>query len=487
MSRVFAGFLILLASACGNCEEDPATLPPEPSAEAEGEAQAETAPELDAAPIEAPEDGLDKERARALLEAWLAAQNAGDYEAYTALYSERFEGVKRSGERTYRYGRERWLDDRRRMFRRPMQVSAEDVRISSASEAAVIFFEQHWSAATYSDVGPKQLVLVEDEGALLIGREEMLASHILGHGEAGPPDLASFMLVVDAGGPHVLLTAEVDEGAGRGALTLASRGDPAAATRAMDPATLDASIRALIGAGIEVFGTEGATCTAIVGAPRIVHRVVPHFGTVQHWDGEFGDPPRTGAQIAVDVWELGAVGSFVAAPIEGEGCADALWARVTAEGAPLIFRPHAAAGEEREAAVRAFRGLPAHGAVQRDFRSYGAGYTGHWDEFTGGGPRVQRWHEPGSGRSVVTAVVRAGAGCGDFDAAQWGLFEDVDGELSPRTDESAPGHYEPRAIVDVDGDGLVEVVVPDGLLRANADGGYGRVIDVAPPYLDCDC
>jgi ketosteroid isomerase-like protein len=483
MRGAICALLSLFVVGCGACEEEPPAEPAGPSEEVATEEEATPS----GAEVPAPADGLDKERARELLESWLAAQNAGDFDAYQALYGERFEGVKRSAERTYRYDREQWLEDRQRMFSRPMQVSAEEVRVSSASEAAVIFFEQHWSSATYSDVGPKQLVLVEVAGELRIGREEMLSSRILGHGELTAPPLSSFMLVIDAGSPHLLFSSEVDEGLGRGPLTLASRSRPAAATRSVDPARLDESMRTLIGERVEVFGARGAVCTATVGPPVIVHRVVPHFGTVQHWDGDLGGSPSSDAQIAADVWELGASGALLAAPLEGEECERPLWARVAAEHHPKVFTPSLAEGGEQIRALSAFRSQPAHREIQADFRSYGAGHSGPWDSHGTATPTVVRWIEPGSGREIVTVTARAGAGCADFFGRMWSLFEKVDGDLVPRTDPSAPGAYEPRTIIDLDDDGMVEILIEDGLLRAGAEGGFTRVIDVTPPYLDCDC
>jgi hypothetical protein len=373
------------------------------------------------------------------------------------------------------------------MFSRPMQVSAEDVRISRASEAAVVVFEQRWSAATYSDVGLKQLVLVERDEALLIGREEMLTSRILWEGTAGAPDPALFMLVVDVGGPHVVFATTVDEGAGRGPLSLVARADPAVATRAMDSAALDESVHSLIGTDLELFGAEGLVCSGRVGAPKIVHRVVPHFGTVQHWNGDFGERPRTEAEIAVDVWELGAGGAFVAAPLLAEGCEGALWARALVATPPAIYTPSPLSGASLAEALRAFRALPAHAAIQRDFRSYGPGHSGSWDSHGGAIAAVFGWRHPATGHSVVTVRARSGAGCAEFYGAAWGLFVEAASDLVPRTDPNAPGDFEPRSIIDLDGDGLVEVVIEDGLLRPAEAGGFTRVLSVTPPYLDCDC
>ncbi len=480
MRRAFCALLTIIAVGCGACEEEDPTLGTERPEEVTTEPPPPVA-------VDAPANAIDAARVRALLESWLAAQNAGDFEAYEALYAERFEGVKRSGERTYSYDRAQWLDDRRRMFAGPMQVSAEDVRVSSASEAAVLTFEQHWSNATYSDVGEKQLVLVQVNDELRIGREEMLDSRILGHGEVSAPPLASFLLVVDAGAPYLLLSTEVDEALGRGPLTLTSRARPASAARGVDPAGLPEPLRALIGAQVEAYDARSRVCTGNVGAPVIVHRVVPHFSTVQHWDGDLGGSPSSDPEIAADVWELGSSGAILAAPLEGEDCERALWARLPADEHPRLFTQSLAEGRAQVAALSAFRRLPAHAAIQRDFRSYGRGHTGDWDSYGSAQPMAIRWIEPGMGRELVTVTARVGTDCADFNGAMWSVFEASSEELTPLTDPEAPGFYQPRAILDADGDGRVEIVIEDGLLTRSAEGGFARVLDVSPPYLDCDC
>src|SRR5262249_27020631 len=53
---------------------------------------------------------------RALVDAWLAAQNRGDFAAYEKLYAQKFTGVRRSGTRTVSLDRAGWMRDRKRMF-----------------------------------------------------------------------------------------------------------------------------------------------------------------------------------------------------------------------------------------------------------------------------------------------------------------------------------------------------------------------------------
>ena len=57
--------------------------------------------------IAAPDDVV-----QAVIDAWLAAQNGGDFAAYQALYADKMEGVKRVGPRTWRFDRKGWLADR---------------------------------------------------------------------------------------------------------------------------------------------------------------------------------------------------------------------------------------------------------------------------------------------------------------------------------------------------------------------------------------
>ena len=72
---------------------------------------------------------LDVElQARRLVDAWLAAQNSGDFAAYGTLYAERFQGIRRTGDKTVRLpGKQVWLADRARMFERAMTVSIADL------------------------------------------------------------------------------------------------------------------------------------------------------------------------------------------------------------------------------------------------------------------------------------------------------------------------------------------------------------------------
>src|SRR5262245_48215478 len=81
-----------------------------------------TALALTAAPARADEA---TDRAKAVVDTWLAAQNGGKFDDYKALYARGFRGVRRSGAATKRLDLKGWLKDRKRMFGHPMTVAID--------------------------------------------------------------------------------------------------------------------------------------------------------------------------------------------------------------------------------------------------------------------------------------------------------------------------------------------------------------------------
>src|SRR5439155_671736 len=63
-----------------------------------------------------------------------------------------------------------------RMFAKPMKVAASDIKIAATPASARVTFVQEWESGGYHDRGPKQLVIVREEGKARIAREEMLGS-----------------------------------------------------------------------------------------------------------------------------------------------------------------------------------------------------------------------------------------------------------------------------------------------------------------------
>jgi ketosteroid isomerase-like protein len=114
--------------------------------------------------------------ARALVDAWLAAQNGDDFDAYAALYAIDFRGVRRSGKKAVELDHAGWLADRRRMFAKPMQVEVADLELAADAGGVTVTFTQTWQSGSYADRGGKRLRLEARDGDLRIVAEEMLES-----------------------------------------------------------------------------------------------------------------------------------------------------------------------------------------------------------------------------------------------------------------------------------------------------------------------
>lgn len=114
--------------------------------------------------------------ARAGLETWLAAQNSGDLAAYSALYVPSFRGVRRTERDRKTFDLAGWLADRKKMFAKPMVVTADDLQVVSTATETRVLFTQGWSSGKYADKGKKEIVFDTAAPARIL-REEMLTAY----------------------------------------------------------------------------------------------------------------------------------------------------------------------------------------------------------------------------------------------------------------------------------------------------------------------
>ena len=179
--------LVLALVVGGGCSKKSSPEPaPEPAIAPAGSplepapAQAGAVGDAGVAPVAAPIDEI----AARFLDAWLGAQNDGDFAAYSALYAPELHGVRRSGSKVKSFDRKGWLADRRRMFSRPMEVEIEgEPIVRGRGDAITIELVQVWRSGTYADKGPKRIELApvpDRPGQYLVTREEMLASNLIG-------------------------------------------------------------------------------------------------------------------------------------------------------------------------------------------------------------------------------------------------------------------------------------------------------------------
>lgn len=398
-------------------------------------------------PARPPAVDMDKE-VRILLDAWTSAQNNGLFDSYAGLYADKFTGVKRVEDRVYRFNRAGWLEDRQRMFRKSMSVSIDSLQITATSSEARAEFVQRWSSGRFEDVGPKRMLIVRGKTGLEIAQEEMLQStRVLPDGNmavggAVTLEQLGFLLKIEDT-PYLVLDGVVVPDHGKPRLI---DGDPLELVAPIKPGDVTPELAKWKGKKLR--GGDG--CEATVVGFDVIGRVVPHFGTVQEWSCQYqedGCVPATPAERAEQAMAMAQ--TMVGARLDG--CADQRHARLASLPAQVVGTKVSDPALEAKA-VAAFARLPEVTALET---SEGETHRGWWKKLE----KVDIFEHPVSHKRLVSvrAATDSGAGCGEFLASAWQVWEVSDGKLVPLYDASAP--LDVLEAVDGDGDGNLELLV----------------------------
>ncbi len=376
----------------------------------------------------APLEAYRKEKVRDFVASWVAAQNEGRLDDYSKLYATPFVGVRRSETRVARFDRDGWLADRGRMFRKPMRVKATKLRAVADGKGIRVRFTQEWSSGKYHDIGDKELTLVEVGADLRIASEELLASRRFDERTAVARAVAlTGVPLVD--GYAILLDGVPGEwGSGGGTLRGGRRDRPVWIARSPS-ARLPAELRALAGRAVTATGLDNPDCkmtvAGVLGPIEIVSRIQlpsqPHASWYGASTARLVETARTEGRHLVV--------AKVALP---SGCGGARVVRA-AERPPLAI------------------------VVVRD-----------------------RTH---AGTDLVRATERAQPVTFEVGGGTSRLEIKRPGQLpqSFELDFRAPEAF----LTDLDGDGLLELVVPGNLVRQH-EGSFDLQDVEAPPERDMD-
>lgn len=471
---------LVCSSLLGACrEESPRGPAARPAVEPRASAAQAIAAQASSAQPAAPKPNRDA-AIGGLIEAWRAAQASGDFEEYEGLYAKDFVGIKRVGVQAFRFDRNRWLVDRKGMLAHKPEVGVRGLDIRDLGQTVVARFEQTYTSKSFRDVGTKQLVLLEQDGKLKIGREEMLGSLV-----ATPPGVVSFpdfAFVLHQGDkPYVLL--ERHERKPDATLEFV---DFDSVLSVADTESLPSARRELAGSLLVLFGEAGEVCRAKVQRLVVLSRAIAHFGQRQAWRGDFGQSPMPKPQVARELAELaGKEGSYLAAELEpSTACRPARWARASDRPAPTLLRRRSATPSETKTALHAFEALPVYAANQKRFEA--EQQQGPWVRYGSAKPEVNVFE--GSAGKWVAVTAEAGSGCNEYRGEGWSLFKDGGGKLEPATfDAHQRSPFLPSAMFDADGDGNPEVLGKDNRLAQPQTGKQRFVLDVTPPDFDCGC
>jgi hypothetical protein len=340
----------VLGAACSKSQpEDSRTQPAEPATPA-----ATVSPANQPAVAQKPERIalVGEEDARAWLSAWLDAQNRGSFESYAAMYAASFRGVRRSGDRIVKLDHQGWLDDRKRMFKKPMSVEALDVRITPLPDHTELRFVQVWKSGSYADQGEKTIALARAGAEIRAIREEMLSSRPLVPSRQMPtpvtPRTFTVMRLSNQGEIALLLPDtwnwkyQVKSiGAPEALLDGSSPPLPVGVRRRLDESTLPPEFSVLRGKKVELISGQGArVCTVSI---RDLYHVAVYAGeravytTIldrKEWSALLaaGKLPELGEMI----WTRGHLSVKPMATIEVEqgDCSTSMWGRVPSDTAP---------------------------------------------------------------------------------------------------------------------------------------------------------
>lgn len=379
--------------------------------------------------------------AKAVVEAWLAAQTERNFDAYAGVYADDFEGIKRNGHNTTHLEREAWLESRRKSFERGFSITATGLKLASSKGdeqraeqgAMVAHFTQRWSTPNFADIGPKELVIARRGDGVKLVHEEMLASHVTRRkGRTDPP----LMVLNLDGGPYVVLGDGDPEWAKDEAPAELLNG--VTVSKPLVRERVSKSMLAWIGREVEVIGKDDARCKATIADLEIVGRVEAAY----ELDNELyeimeagGEP--TDEQLARSMWSMITPDLYMLGKLDG--CAGDLAVPVdaTAFGTVAAFAMSKELNDKLAVSAReAFVALKDYRQEQETFveeyemyEMYGeeeaqAKTPGPWDE--GGTVVEQLW--TAEGERFVFRSLSVGAGCGHYTASLWTLWRVADGD-----------------------------------------------------------
>lgn len=437
-----------------------------------------------------PADRADKiqlAEVEAVIASWRAAQNEGRFDEYTALYAQRFEGVKRSGERTRRFNRSGWLRDRKRMFRSPMQVQVGAPLIDLRVDHASVRFEQHWSSKDYKDRGPKELMIVREHGVLRIAREEMLNSELLARGSS-LADPSNLMLVAANGLRAVIGRASDDLPVTQGA-HLHQDGSAWTVSTSITSDHDREALTPFSQRAVDVLTSTGAHCPGTLAEPEAFVQVVSFQSDTPPGDAP-PDAEVTPAQKLATTWKIARERWFGArVRLQAESACDGtpILARDANLDAAKVARPVDATPFSERALALARTTAPYQDIQHRYSIDHETDES--WEQQTSGHVQAFRFAEE---ERVLVVVMFPAASCTSFGDSLWIVYAADPSGAGAYAAVGKPMANAPAsvlALLDLEADQKLEFIVQDdhaiSTALVSSDGTTLRSWSI--DWQDCAC
>jgi len=321
----------------------------------------------------------------------------------------------------------------------------------------------------------------------------------------------TFSFVIDAGGPHAVLAPSVPESWGVGPIMHAEGDFLIVARQDVDPSALPADLASREGDAMTVYGADGRACAARLGTFSLVRRAyLDEESELDEAELEAGlganDEPRTKDEIAEEAWDVAADAApgrtMLVAKLDGlTGCDRPTWAHATRTPPALSFVPARDAAVNGATALEAFRALASYRTIQSTYDLAREELSPddeetlalleaspRWETFRDAEPTTTSLRDARSGREIVIVRAEVGDMCGDVFGGQLEAVFERDaarGTLIPRI-ERALDWSTTTAVLDVDGDGALDVLVGEALLL-DAESADPRIVDIEAEYEGCSC
>lgn len=479
-------FLLALLLAAPGCKEG---SPPQNNKESKPQDVTPVEKAVEKTPAASAEEQagpVSVESATALVHEWKRAQNSGVFEDYEKLYATRMSGLKRVGTRETSFDRNGWLADRKQMFARPFTVEVSGLKVSLAGGVAVVRFEQTWSNPRFRDVGPKQLVIVAEDGQPRISREEMLESNQAGEKVGGVLPPGAVGLVRGAGVELRYLLARKPELNWMSSSPEMTPGG--AVVREVAAQLVPEKERALVGKRFELFDESGRKCEAVAAKLEVLIDVEPHFGVVAQWNGAEGTPPVPPARRALELWEMSSRrGQFLTLRLElspeqakSAACAKPVWGRVVRADATEWKIADAVGEEKKRLAAVALR--------QADYRAL---FQGSGETPSEKNVHIVRTFSHSDGRKYAIANLWApGSLCGQPMPMPYWVVLRVRGTSAHIVSDGEVGSRSGPPLGAVSVPGLSEPVFVERSFiyrYAESDGNFRTFLNQETESLDCGC
>lgn len=263
--------------------------------------------------------------------------------------------------------------------------------------------------------------------------------------------------------------------------------------------------RALSGATVVVYDTDGSTCVASVGAARLQHEetgdIYPEMADLDY--GAFEPPAKSVLRDMVKKIFARGGNLLLLAGQQGQDkkpCRG-VWARRADLPAPVVFGRRSSSGEETAAlaaeALTVVRAQPEFAQIAGEYASWLAGLgpemaaqEATWEQFVAANLRVTRWDEVGGPRQVLSVELgpHDREPCSYEFAGGAALLLERGADGLVRLDQ--PGWFDLSALADIDRDGVLE-----GFIHAH-DSGQIEVVTASAstladsfyiPFTGCPC